>query len=71
LPTYSLIVFGCYALWTIGAALWNFGDCDEAAVELKKVGGESCGAGVCVWLSTEASALVAALGISSCSTPAT
>jgi hypothetical protein len=37
LPSYLLIVLGCYALWTIGTDLFFFGDCPEAAKELEKV----------------------------------
>ncbi len=33
-PSYALVVFGCYALASIGLALVRFGDCPEAAAEL-------------------------------------
>ena len=39
LPFYLLMVFGCYALWTIGTDLINFGDCPDAAAELQSVRG--------------------------------
>jgi Dolichol-phosphate mannosyltransferase subunit 3 (DPM3) len=39
LPSYLLIVLGCYALWTIGTDLFFFGDCPDAAKELEKVRG--------------------------------
>ena len=37
LPAYALMVFGCYALFTIGSELFSYRDCDDAAVELKEV----------------------------------
>ena len=37
LPSYSLIVFGCYALVTIGSELFSYRDCDDAAAELREV----------------------------------
>lgn len=38
-PFLALVVFGCYALFTIGFKLFNFNDCEEAAVELTAVRG--------------------------------
>ncbi|RYG50915.1 hypothetical protein EON66_11340 [archaeon] len=35
LPVYALIVFGCYAMATIGSALLSYNDCTAAAAELK------------------------------------
>ena len=36
-PFFLLVLFGCYALLTIGLKLFNFNDCEEAAVGLTKV----------------------------------
>jgi hypothetical protein len=36
-PFYILVSFGCYALLTIGLKLFNFNDCEEAAVGLTEV----------------------------------
>jgi Dolichol-phosphate mannosyltransferase subunit 3 (DPM3) len=36
-PLYLLVVFGCYALASIGYELFVFRDCDAAAAELSKV----------------------------------
>lgn len=37
LPSYLLIVLGCYALLSIGSALVTFGDCDAAHLEVQQV----------------------------------
>lgn len=37
LPFYALIVFGCYALVSVGSALFNYRDCDEAFDSLQEV----------------------------------
>jgi hypothetical protein len=38
-PIYAVMLFGCYALISIGWALLRFGDCPEAAADLVKVRG--------------------------------
>jgi hypothetical protein len=42
-PFYILVSFGCYALLTIGLKLFNFNDCEEAAVGLTEVRARLCG----------------------------
>jgi hypothetical protein len=36
-PFLALVVFGCYALFTIGYKLFNFNDCEQASLELTEV----------------------------------
>nr|XP_056708577.1 dolichol-phosphate mannosyltransferase subunit 3 [Euleptes europaea] len=35
LPTYLLVMFGCYSLGVVGYRLATFNDCEEAARELR------------------------------------
>jgi len=39
-----LIVLGCYALYSVGSALWSYRDCDDAAKSLQTVSGRDAGA---------------------------
>lgn len=46
LPFYALIVFGCYALVSVGSALYNYRDCDEAYDSLQDVSAVAARLGV-------------------------
>ncbi len=49
LPLYLVMLFGCYALYSIGIALVTFGDCDAASVELAKVRADASWTAGSVW----------------------